>query len=128
MKTPKRINRTHTFSLRMPERTRFGLDLLANREGVQVSSIALRAIDLLFEREGLTSREPGQLLSVLERVWDESDAQRLLKMQSICPELLSSSDRGALHAIQQVEEHNGRSLTPEEMDRVVADFRAGDFP
>lgn len=113
----------------MPERTRFGLDLLAKREGVQVSAIALRAIDLLFEREGLTSREPGQLLSILERVWDESDAQRLLKMQAICPELLSSEDRGALHALHQVEEHNGgRPLAPDEMERVIADYRSGNFP
>jgi len=127
MKRTRRSHKTHTFSIRVPEKVRFGLDVLATKNNAQMSALVLRAIEDMFEREALSSREPGQLLSLLDKIWDDSDAQRLLKMRAICPELLSSADRGALDAIARVEEHNGRPLAPDEMDQVVADFRSGEF-
>lgn len=118
---------------RVPSKTRFGVELICRKNGINLTALVNRAVDDMLEREGLTSREPGQVFSLLDKIWDDSDVKRLIKMQDICPELLSSEDRGALDALRQVEEHNaafGRDtpLTIEEMDRVVADFRAGDFP
>ncbi len=93
MKQPKRTKKSHTFSLRMPDQTRFGLELLATRERVQASTIVLKAIEELFVREGITSRDPGQLLSLLDKTYDESEPRRILKLHEVAPELLTSDQR-----------------------------------
>ena len=99
MKRTRKSHKTHTFSIRVPEKVRFGLDVLATKNNAQMSALVLRAIEDMFEREGLARREPGQLLSLLDRLWSESEYRRLRNIQKFAPELLNQTDRDILDRI-----------------------------
>lgn len=99
----------------MPDRIRFGLELVANKRDVTVSTVVMRAIEEALEREGITSREQGQMLTLLQRVWDESAPVRILKVAEVAPELLSKNDRNFLHFVEERRRKEGRELTEEEL-------------
>ena len=42
-----------------------------------MSALVVKAIERLLEDEGLTKKEPGQLFSVLDRLWSEDEVERI---------------------------------------------------
>lgn len=83
----------HSFSLRVPEKVRYGLDLLARKHHVQMSALVMRAIDKMFEDEGLNRREPGQLLSLMDKLWSDSESERIYLLQQHAPELMTREEQ-----------------------------------
>lgn len=97
----KQIHRGATLNVRVPVKTRFGAELLCQKYGVPLSTIVNRAVEVLMNQEGLTSRKEGELLSLLDRLWDESEYRRMLNIQTQAPELLSSLDKQVLRQIAE---------------------------
>lgn len=104
MRKKRPIFKGHSFSIRVPEKVRYGLDLLCRKHNVQISSLVLRAIEQMFEVEGLSKREPGQLLSLLDRLWSESEIERLEALQAHAPELATSKERVQIQFLKLVAE------------------------
>lgn len=92
----KQTHRGATLNVRVPVKTRFGAELLCQKYGVPLSTIVNRAVEMLMKQEGLTSRNEGELLSLLDRLWDESEYRRLRNIETHTPELLSALDREVL--------------------------------
>lgn len=87
------IQKGHTFSVRMPEKTRYGIDLLARKYRTQVSAIVTKAVDALLAGEGLTTRQDGELWSLLDKLWSESPAMRLIQLVREAPELATDDEK-----------------------------------
>lgn len=85
--------------MRVPVKTRFGAELLCQKYGVPLSTIVNKAVEVLMNQEGLTARKEGDLLSLLDRLWDESEYRRMRNIQNHAPELLSSLDKQVLRQI-----------------------------
>lgn len=78
MATKKRqVLKGHSFSLRVPPRVRYALDLLSRKNGQQMSALVMKAIERFLEDEGLTKKDPGQLFSLLDRLWSEDESERI---------------------------------------------------
>ena len=93
MRKKRQTFKGHSFSLRVPEKVRYGLDLLARKHHVQMSALVMRAIDKMFDDEGLNSRDQGQLLSLLDKLWSESESERILALQAHAPELMTHEEQ-----------------------------------
>ena len=102
----------HSFSLRVPEKVRYGLDLLARKHHVQMSALVMRAIEKMFEDEGLNRREPGQLLSLMDKLWSDSEAERIYLLQQHAPELMTREEQ-SMRAVLDVLKV---THTPEEVE------------
>lgn len=92
----KKIHKAGVLNVRVPMRTRFGAELLSQKYGVPLSTIVNRGIELLLDHEGLSSRKKGELLSLLDRLWDESEYRRLRNLEEYAPELMSSADKSVM--------------------------------
>ena len=91
----------HTFSIRVPEKVRFGLDLVARRHHMQVSTVVLKGIHKVFDEEGLSVREDGDLKTLLDRLWSPDPVTRLVNVASLAPELLADEDQAVLDLIMR---------------------------
>jgi hypothetical protein len=87
------IQKGHTFSVRMPEKTRYGIDLLARKYRTQVSAIVTKAVDALLAKEKLTTRNDGELWSLLDKLWSESPGMRIIKLVREAPELATEDEK-----------------------------------
>jgi hypothetical protein len=113
--------KTSTFTVRVPEKLRFALDLLCERHQASITTVVTRAIEDLAEREKLTTREGGEMLSLLDKLYDASEYRRLTNLKNLAPELLSSWDKRVL---DEVDNQFGReSLPDEDLDQKVAELR-----
>jgi len=91
---PKRSKggpRTAILSVRVPEKLKFGLELIARLNGESVPDVMVRAanMELSSENGGLFAHVPGEELPVfmLPRVWDEREGVRLAKLALTFPNL-----------------------------------------
>ena len=113
------------FSLRVPEKVRFGIDLLCRKAGVQLSTLVIRAIEDLFEKEGLTTRKPGQLFSLLDRLWSQSHYTRARNIREMAPELLTQEEKDALESMDSYlaeRKEEGETVTDKDAEDAFANF------
>lgn len=103
MRKPRKTYKGHTFSIRVPEKVRYGLELLSRKNQVQMSTLVLRAIETMFESEGLNRREPGQLLSLLDKLWRETETERILTLVELAPELATEDEKKAAIVIKAIQ-------------------------
>lgn len=94
-----RTRKTSTFTVRVPEKLRFAVDLLCERHQASLSTVVTRAVEDLAEKENLTTRSAGEMLSLLDRLYDPSEYQRLVNLMKFAPELLSEIDKKVLNQI-----------------------------
>ncbi len=118
----KKVHKGSSINVRVPARTRFGAELLSHKYGTAMSAIVNRAIEMLMEEEGLTSRKKGEMLSLLDRLWDESEFKRLANLKQIAPELLSSENEQVLNEVYHQTE-GAPSLTLDQLDKEVEAVR-----
>jgi len=96
----------------------------------------MRAIDKMFDDEGLNNRDQGQLLSLLDKLWSDSESERIFALQAHAPELMTPEEqimRMALDVIKvsrdkqqlltYLEKH---SLTDDLLDPRISDTFAND--
>lgn len=96
--------RDSVFTVRLPARLRFGLELTSRLNGEPMTDVVVRALSdgLSSENGGLFVDVPGEDLPVflLPKVWDERDAVRLVKLALVYPPLLGATERRAWEAIR----------------------------
>ena len=73
-------------------------------------------MESLLAAEGLDTREPGQLLSLLDRIWDERPGVRTRNLYRYAPELLTPQERLVIETLSAEEAKLGRELTAEELE------------
>jgi hypothetical protein len=112
MKSPKneRIN------TRLPAHLRLGAELLAGKHGVSLSVIMERALADLLAREGLTTVQEGELLSLMDRLLTLQPGARVKALAEYRPDLLSAADRVWFSELQEEEKRSGRSLDDPEIE------------
>src|SRR5690349_4587708 len=98
MARPRSLNpRSVLLALRITPRTRFGLELLAQREGCSMSELVSRAVDerLHDPTRGLMLVAQGERkpTAVLDRVWSPYEHERVLRLAAMYPELLGENER-----------------------------------
>lgn len=86
----KRDQKDERLGLRMSSKLRYGLDLLAERRyRVSESEMICRAVELLLEKEGLLGKGSNSLLELL---WSNNEADRVLALWLHAPDDLRSFD------------------------------------
>lgn len=85
--------KTETIGVRMPPKLRYGVELLARKNGTTLSTVMVTAAERLLEGEGMANKAHGQLLSLLDRLWSESEIERLEALQAHAPELATSKEK-----------------------------------
>jgi len=133
---PKRAKggpRDSVFSVRLPAKLRFGIELIARRKRVPMTDVIVSAIaDALgSENSGLFVDLPGEELPVylLARVWDERDSVRLVKLALVYPTLLTGAEQALWERVRAEPRYwDGKakksSLTIDDLraDRLEADW------
>ncbi len=111
MKTAKneRIN------TRLPANLRLGAELLAGKYGVSLSVIMERALAELLAKEGLTTIEEGEYVSLLERLLYLPDYERPQTIAEYMPDMLGAADRVWLTELREEEKRQGRELNDGEL-------------
>lgn len=97
----RQVYKGHSFSLRVPEKIRYGLDLLARRRGIQMSALVGRAIETLLETEGLAAKRPGEVVTLLDRIWSEDEPERVAALVRHAPELATPGERQAAATLER---------------------------
>lgn len=92
-------------SVRLPDKTRYGLELAARRNKAQISAMVIRAIDDLLEREGLTKRD--DVLTWLDKLWHESEPERIKALREHAPMLMTPAEKVELSVLTLIEELRG---------------------
>jgi len=91
--------RAAVMSIRMPEKTKFGLELTARLYNESIADIIVRAanMEISSENGGLFVELPGEELPVflLPRVWDERECVRIVKLALVYPDLLKRAEKVA---------------------------------
>ena len=96
--------RDSVFTVRLPARLRFGLELTARLNNEPMTDVVVRALSdgLSSDNGGLFVELPGEELPVflLPKVWDERESVRLVKLALVYPSLLSTTERRVWEAIR----------------------------
>lgn len=124
----KPILKGTSFSLRVPPKIRYGIDLLCQRDGVQLSTFVVNAIEAEFERQGLTAKKKYEMLSLLDKLWDESPGIRLVKLEEHAPELMTREDLQKLTAAIDIGLKRGSPLTGDELDQFIEGWPWDNLP
>ncbi len=95
-------NKTDTIGVRVSPRLRFALDLLARKHGASLSTIMVMAAEKLIESEGLTTVPPEEEKSLLDKLWSESESERLLALLKHAPTLLTHPERTMAEVLEYI--------------------------
>lgn len=112
----KQKHKTAKIDTRIPDKVRYGVDLMSRKLGLSVSSYVGRAIEKSLAIDGLATKEPGQLHSLLDRLWSESEAQRLFRLVDHAPELATSHEHKLARVMRECGITEG-----EEADRFMSE-------
>lgn len=89
--------RDSVFSVRLPARLRYGVELISRLNREPLTDVIVRAIDqaMTSEDRGLFVDLPGEELPVylLPKVWDERESVRLVKLALVYPTLLNAAEK-----------------------------------
>jgi|SRR6185369_1529131 len=92
-------------TLRIPEKTKYGLMLMSRLHHEPVADIVIRALNNLFSagRVGLIIKVPGDKdpMHLLDAVWAERESDRVANLAMTYPQLLSASEKLAWDAISE---------------------------
>lgn len=101
--------RDSVFTVRLPARLRFGLELTARLNNEPMTDVVVRALSdgLCSENGGLFVDLPGEELPVylLPKVWDERESVRLVKLALVYPSLLGATERRAWEVIRATDKY-----------------------
>jgi hypothetical protein len=101
--------RDSVFTVRLPARLRFGLELTARLNNEPMTDVVVRALSdgLSSENGGLFVELPGEELPVflLPKVWDERESVRLVKLALVYPSLLGATERRAWEVIRATDKY-----------------------
>lgn len=99
----KQVLKGTSLSLRIPEKIRYGLDLMGRSHKTQISALALRAIEDLLERGGLTKKKEGEVITPLDKLWNESESERIKALGEHAPMLMTPAEKVELAVIKAIE-------------------------
>lgn len=87
--------RTETVGVRLPPKLRYGLVLVARKNGLTLSEAMMRALEAYLENDGIAAKQKDQglMLSMLDKLWSESPAQRLLLLTEQAPEMATRDEQ-----------------------------------
>jgi len=101
--TKKQVLKGTSLSLRIPEKIRYGLDLMGRKHKAQISALVLRAIEDMFENDGLTKKKNGEAITPLDRLWSESESERIKALGEHAPMIMTSAEKVELAALKIIE-------------------------
>lgn len=119
--------RDSVFTVRLPARLRFGLELTARLNNEPMTDVLVRALSdgLSSENGGLFVELPGEDLPVflLPKVWDEREAVRVVKLALVYPSLLGVTERRAWEVIRATDKYwSGPKSCPSKAAKPVRKF------
>lgn len=119
--------RDSVFTVRLPARLRFGLELTARLYNEPMTDIVVRALNdgLSSENGGLFVFLPGEesSTSLLAKVWDERECVRIVKLALIYPSLLGAAERRSWEKISGEEKYwSSRKARPTKAKKAIRKF------
>lgn len=118
--------RDSVFSVRLPAKLRYAVELMARLNREPMTDVIVRALDEAVGSEnlGLFVDLPGEELPVylLPRVWDERESVRLVKLALTYPTLLSAAERAIWERVRAEPRYWVRELGPDR-SRLLEDLR-----
>lgn len=100
----KQILKGSSLSVRLPDKTRYGLELAARRNKVQMSALVNRAVDDLLISEGLTKKIDGEVVTWLDKLWSESESERIKALGEHAPMLMTPAEKIELSVLKAIEQ------------------------
>lgn len=109
-------NKTDTIGVRVSPKTRYALDLIARKHGASLSALMVSAAEKLIEAEGMTVVRPGDDDCLLDKLWSESESERLLALQQYAPSLLTHPESVMAKILHEI-----KMLRSMDEDKVLPD-------
>jgi len=129
--------RAAVMSIRMPDKTKFGLELTARLYNETIADVLVRAAnaEMSSENGGLFVDLPGEEMPVflLPRIWDERECARIVKLAMVYPKLLKRSEQMAWAMVRDNDKYwsgpkTKRGAAPtREFDQLKADVLEADW-
>ena len=118
--------RDSVFSVRLPSKLRYAVELAAGLNHEPMTDVIVRALNdaMTSENGGLFVDLPGEDLPVylLPKVWDERESVRLVKLALTYPALLSKSEKAIWDQIRS-EPRYWASANADDGQRTLDDLR-----
>jgi hypothetical protein len=117
--------KAESVGVRMPSKLRYGLELLARRNGLTLSGQIIRAAENLLEQEGLTAKQAGAIYTRLDVLWSQNEAERLLALCQHAPELSSGDEQAMATLLSAIKQSANREELKKELGFVGTDLILG---
>ncbi len=101
-KKPKIKYKPAKIDTRVPERIRYGAELMARKMGLSISGYVGRALEEKLKADGIDRREPGEIGSLLDKLWSSREDERLLNLANYAPELMTSDEQSVVSVVMRV--------------------------
>lgn len=93
LRRPK-AEKTERLAIRISEKDKFAIELLAQQEGLNISTLLMQLIKKPL-REGLsiTDKSTGEEIYIPDEAYDPLDSDRLVKLAMVQPKLLTDHEK-----------------------------------
>ena len=94
---PKQKIKTSKVDARVPDRVAYAAEIAARRAGISRSSWIYQAMQRELTADGIDRKEEG--VSLLDRLWSQSPAERLFRLAAELPDLLTEEEAAVVNLV-----------------------------
>jgi hypothetical protein len=87
---------------RVSEQIKYGAELMARKMGLSISGYVGRALEDRLSVDGIGRRQPGELDSLLDRLWSVQEDERIFNLAVHAPELMSDEEQSIIATVMRV--------------------------
>lgn len=126
--------KTGVISVRVDPKLRYGLDLAARQQHISVSDAVVQAVVGYLESKGLMERQPGEIETLLDKLWNESETARIENLFNLAPGLMTGEEKAIWLTISKLREkladtaaeagEEEVALRPNQLDELMPHIRA----
>jgi hypothetical protein len=124
----KKMHRDAVLHCRVPGKVKYGVDLLCRMNSASTALVVEKALVALFESEGLKSKNPGELTTLLDKLWSPIPEERLYRLWLHAPDLLTQEERELLQWVKEMAEEEGQEFNVESILAKCEEKRANEEP
>ena len=100
-KKPKIKHKPAKIDTRVSEQIKYGAELMARKMGLSISAYVGRALEDRLIADGIGRRKPGELDSLLDRLWSASEQERIFNLAAHAPELMSDEEQSIIAIVMR---------------------------
>jgi hypothetical protein len=106
----KKMHRDAVLHCRVPAKVKYGADLLCRKHSASTALIVEKSLLTLFDKEGLMARGPGEMTTLLDKLWSPIPEERLYRLWLHAPDLMTQEERELLQWVREMVEEEGQEF------------------